>query len=52
MKNTRIKDCRCKHCQKLLFKGLIIEAVIEIKCKACKNINKISRENDYLFFAK
>ena len=52
MKNPKIKDCRCRYCQKLLFRGLITKAIIEIKCKSCKHINEISEDNYCFFFTK
>jgi len=36
-----LKEYRCEHCNKLFFKGDIKEAVIEVKCRYCKNINLI-----------
>ncbi len=29
------KEFRCKDCKKLLFKGVLIEGVVEIRCKSC-----------------
>ena len=36
-----LKEHRCPHCSKLFFKGDITHAVIEVKCKNCKNIHRI-----------
>lgn len=35
----KLKDFRCADCQKLLFRGVIRRALIEIKCTRCKKIN-------------
>ncbi|MDO8499411.1 MAG: hypothetical protein Q7S66_02015 [bacterium] len=35
------KEYRCHRCKKLLFKGILVESVIELKCKACQNMNVI-----------
>ena len=35
-----MKEYRCKHCNKLLFKGKYFR-IIEILCNRCKKINKI-----------
>lgn len=35
----KIKEFRCTDCQKLLFRGVLKKAVIEIKCIRCKKIN-------------
>gem|GEM_PF-1410785 len=51
---TAMKPClreyRCRHCQKLLFKGVLVEGDIEAKCKACKQVTVIqeSKFNDLL----
>jgi phage FluMu protein Com len=49
MKNVIINDYRCEHCKKLFFKGTILSATIEIKCKSCKNISIIKGENCLLW---
>ncbi len=33
------KEYRCHTCHKLLFKGILVESEIEIKCKHCHNLN-------------
>lgn len=40
METLLLNEYRCK-CGKLLLKGVIFDASIEIKCKNCKEINKI-----------
>lgn len=35
------KEYRCP-CGKLLFKGLLIDSTVEIKCKNCGNLTKIT----------
>lgn len=40
------KEYRCNNCNKLLFKGVIEEGVIEIKCRGCKEINTIEVDRD------
>lgn len=48
--NLPIKEYRCNVCKKLLFKGLLIESVIEIKCRSCQTMNTLenSRSDDFL----
>ncbi len=40
--STFEKEYRCPNDNKLLFKGLIVEGEIEIKCKQCKDIIDIA----------
>lgn len=35
------KEYRCTGCKKLLFKGILVESVIEVKCKACHVMNVV-----------
>lgn len=42
---TLYKEYRCKNCEKLLFKALLIESEIEIKCKRCKELNTFKGES-------
>lgn len=36
-------------CRKLLFKGFLVESVIEIKCRSCQTINTLeSSQSDEL----
>jgi len=32
------KEYRCTECKKLLFRGILIESEIEIKCKGCRQL--------------
>ncbi len=32
------QEYRCKNCDKLLFKGLLVDSEIEVKCKRCDKI--------------
>ncbi len=32
-------EYRCKGCEKLLFKGVLVESEIEVKCKRCGKMN-------------
>lgn len=43
--DTLYKEHRCKNCEKLLFRGLLIGSEIEIKCKRCKELNKFTGES-------
>lgn len=45
-----LKEYRCYGCQKLLFKGVVVESVIEIKCRACHEMNEIVEHslNEYM----
>jgi|GEM_PF-2737690 len=35
----QLRDYRCLTCNKLLFKGNLVDSIVEIKCKGCKQIN-------------
>ncbi len=35
------KEYRCQYCHKLLLKGILVESVIEVKCRACHTMNLI-----------
>ena len=39
-----LKEYRCKNCNKLFFKGDVHHAIIEIKCRNCKQISKIETD--------
>jgi len=41
MTTVGFKEYRCQECKKLLFKGLLVESVIEVKCKNCHAMNTI-----------
>lgn len=30
-----LREYRCTKCQKLLFKGVLVDSTVEIKCKGC-----------------
>ena len=49
MQNVILSDYRCEHCKKLFFKGEVLSATIEIKCKSCKNISVIKGKNCLLW---
>ncbi len=34
-------EYRCKTCHKLLFKGLLVEGSLEVKCKQCHEMTVI-----------
>lgn len=36
--NTIYKEYRCQQCSKLLFKGLLVDSEVEIKCKRCHEL--------------
>lgn len=35
------KEFRCTSCHKLLFKGILVESTVEIKCRHCHSMNTI-----------
>lgn len=39
MELAMFKDYRCSTDGKLLFKGILVEGKIELKCKSCHTIN-------------
>ncbi|MBI4600162.1 Com family DNA-binding transcriptional regulator [Candidatus Uhrbacteria bacterium] len=43
-------EYRCSSCKKLLFKGVLIESEIEIKCRSCHTMNVVAADsgNEYL----
>lgn len=43
-------EYRCRQCQRLLFKGILVEGEIEVKCKSCKEVTTVkeSQFNDLL----
>lgn len=46
------KEYRCHDCKKLLFKGFLVESVIEVKCRSCQAMNTVeSSRNDELLCA-
>lgn len=38
-----LHEYRCPTCHKLLFKGVVVEAEIEVMCKGCKSVATITR---------
>lgn len=38
MDKAYYKEYRCPNDDKLLFKGLLVDSTVEVKCKACKVI--------------
>ncbi len=34
-----LNDYRCYYCYKLLFKGWLFQAKVEVKCKKCSHLN-------------
>lgn len=36
-----MKEYRCPQCRKLLFKGLLVEGSVEIKCKHCHALSSV-----------
>ncbi|MDP3962886.1 MAG: hypothetical protein Q8Q39_00085 [bacterium] len=39
------REYRCKQCGKLLFKGILVESEIEVKCRGCHEISVFKGEN-------
>ncbi len=44
------KEYRCPNDNKLLFKGVLIDSAVEVKCRSCKEIITINGEpeNKYI----
>ena len=38
------KEFKCSKCSRLLFKGLLVESKLEIKCKKCGEMNIFTGE--------
>jgi phage FluMu protein Com len=36
------KEYRCPACDKLLFKGLLVDSEVEVKCRGCGNLHSFS----------
>jgi phage FluMu protein Com len=34
-------EYRCKGCEKLLFKGVLVDSEVEVKCKRCGRVETI-----------
>ncbi len=45
-----LKEYRCKSCERLLFRGFIVEGTVEVKCKGCGAMNTtvLASFDDYL----
>ena len=39
------KEYRCNNCSKLLFKGLLVDSIVEVKCKRCSAIVEFKGES-------
>ena len=39
------KEYRCESCQKLFFKGILVEGTIELKCRHCHTVNTIQKSD-------
>ncbi len=37
-----LHEYRCRDCHKLLFKGLLVEGELEVKCKTCHTLNVVT----------
>jgi phage FluMu protein Com len=46
MPEINLRDYRCENCNKLFFKGDVRHAIIEIKCRNCKQICRIECHGD------
>lgn len=45
MDNTvRYNEYRCNECNKLLFKGVLVDSEVEVKCNRCNNLNNFIGE--------
>jgi phage FluMu protein Com len=42
MTTVCLREYRCTGCKKLLFKGALVESVVEIRCRNCHTINTVS----------
>lgn len=45
-----LREYRCETCKKLLFKGLLIEGSVEVKCKYCHEFTKANASLASEFF--
>lgn len=39
-----LKEHRCDTCNKLLFKGILVDSTVEIKCKGCGSLTTFQGE--------
>ena len=37
-----LTEYRCRSCRKLLFKGLLVEGSVEVKCRQCHAVTVVS----------
>lgn len=40
-----LREYRCTNCPKLLFKGVLVDSAVEIKCKGCGSLVTFTGEN-------
>jgi phage FluMu protein Com len=38
-----LQEYRCQHCRKLLFKGVLVEAEVQVLCRSCKDVTTINK---------
>ncbi|MBI2610178.1 Com family DNA-binding transcriptional regulator [Candidatus Giovannonibacteria bacterium] len=38
--NMILREFRCKSCQKLLFKGILVDSKVEVKCTRCREFSE------------
>lgn len=41
-----LKEFRCTACKKLLFKGVFVASIIELKCRSCGEMNMFNGEEN------
>ncbi|MDP2587818.1 MAG: hypothetical protein Q8P33_03545 [bacterium] len=41
---STLKEYRCRQCSKLLFKGVLVESTVEVKCKGCRALSTFTGE--------
>lgn len=44
MTKSFYKEYRCPHDNKLLFKGVLVDSIVEVKCKGCGNLVELTGE--------
>ncbi len=47
-----LKEYRCEQCHKLLFKGVLVDSTVEVKCKGCHSFSVFKGEpaNKYVCY--